>query len=140
MPQESSNPKLVAAMQTLEALATSTGEPSLRDGILHFGDASVPRPDFVIVSQVQDDHDAYATLFVADGDSFTRAATNIYSDGVRAVGTELDPDGPVIGQLRNGESYAGPAQILDRDYDTFYRPILDSSQSVIGAYLVAEPI
>jgi len=135
-----SNANLMKAMDELQTQAGATGDPSLRDGVLHFGEQAIPRPDFAIVNAVQEKHGTFATLFVAQGDSFVRAATNIFVEGERAIGTELDPQGPVIGQLRSGLGYAGPAQILDAHYDTYYEPIFDNAQAVIGAYLVAEPI
>jgi hypothetical protein len=131
--------QLTAAMADLRARAEQHGEPSLRDGVLHFGDAAIPRPDFPIVTGVEDQFGCTVSIFVVQGDGFVRATTNIHRDEVRALGTELDPTGPVIGPISGGESYRGPADILGVMHDTYYEPIVDGGGTVIGAFLVGYP-
>ncbi|MGA7329443.1 MAG: Cache 3/Cache 2 fusion domain-containing protein [Rhodomicrobium sp.] len=64
-------------------------------------------------------------------------ATNVKKDdGSRAVGTILDPNGRVIGSIRNNEPYYGEATILGKAYMTAYEPIRDSGGNVIGIYYV----
>ena len=57
-------------------------------------------------------------------------------DGSRAIGTVLDPKGPVIAVIRKGEGYYGDANILGKPYVTGYEPIRDPGNSVIGIYFV----
>ena len=57
-------------------------------------------------------------------------------DGSRAIGTVLDPKGPVIGVIRKGEAYYGDANILGKPYMTGYEPIRDAQNTVIGVYFV----
>jgi len=130
---------LTAAMAELRERAEQNGAPSLQDGALYFGSTAIPRPDFEIVTSVHTGHGCTATIFVAAGDGFERAATTIIRDGERAVGTELDPAGPVIGPIRAGQSYRGPADILGVVHDTYYEPIIDADGVVIGAFLVGFP-
>lgn len=76
-----------------------------------------------------------ATLFTLDEATkgYIRRTTNIIKpDGQRAVGTPLDPTGAVYSALVKGETYRGQAAILGTDYYTIYKPIINSSGSVIG--------
>ena len=130
---------LTAAIAELRERAEQHGAPSLQDGVLYFGDTAIPKPDFEIVTSVYTGHGCTATIFVAAGDGFARATTTLVRDGDRAVGTELDPAGPVIGPIRAGQSYRGPADILGVMHDTYYEPIIDADGAVIGAYLVGFP-
>ncbi len=130
---------LMAAMAELRSRAEHYGDPSLRDGVLTFGDTAMPPPGFPIVSGTEDAFGCAASIFAATGDGFVRATTSIHRDGVRVLRTELDPEGPVIGPLRRGEAYRGPAEILGVMTDTYYEPILDGDGAVIGAYYVGVP-
>jgi len=131
--------ELKAAMAGLRTRAEKYGLPSLRDGVLYFGEQAIPPPEFPIVTGVEDEFGCTATIFVAQGGGFMRATTNIHRDGVRALGTELDPTGPVIGPIARGESYRGSADILGVMHDTYYEPIVDGGGAVIGAYFVGFP-
>jgi Cache 3/Cache 2 fusion domain len=71
------------------------------------------------------------------GDEYVRVATNVKKDdGSRAIGTILDPNGPVIAMIKKGEAYYGDATILGKPYVTGYDPIRDASGNVIGIYYV----
>ena len=126
-------------MAGLRSRAEQHGAPALRDGVLYFGEEAIPRPEFPIVAGVEDEFGCTASIFVAQGGGFVRATTNIHRDEVRALGTELDPTGPVIGPIMRGESYQGPADILGVMHDTYYEPIVADGGAVIGAYLVGFP-
>jgi len=130
---------LAAAMTELRERAEQHGEPSLQDGVLFFGDTAIPKPDFEIVTAVHTGFGCTATIFKADGEGFVRVATTIIRDGDRAVGTDLDPQGPAIGPIRDGQSYQGAADILGVLHDTRYEPIIDAGGAVIGAFLVGFP-
>ena len=72
-----------------------------------------------------------------NGEEYVRVATNVKKDdGSRAIGTILDPNGPVIAMIRKGEPYYGEATILGKSYVTGYDPIRDASGNVIGIYYV----
>jgi hypothetical protein len=83
------------------------------------------------------EHGGTATLFVKAGDEYIRVSTNVKKDdGSRAIGTILDPSGPVIAKIKKGEAYYGEATILGKPYVTGYDPIKDGSGEVIGIYYV----
>jgi hypothetical protein len=89
------------------------------------------------VDDVVKQYGGTATLFVRTGDEYVRVATNVMKDdGSRALGTILDPQGPAIERIRNGEAFYGDATILGKPYMTGYEPIRDSSGKVIGIYYV----
>ncbi len=78
-----------------------------------------------------------ATLFSRTGDDFVRVSTNVKKeDGSRAIGTQLDPNGPVIVEIRKNRPFYGVVDILGNPYVTGYEPILDESRKVIGIWYV----
>ena len=90
-----------------------------------------------VVDAVAKENGGVATLFVKAGDEYVRVATTVRKeDGSSAIGTTLDPTGPVIAKINKGESYYGDASILGEPYVTGYEPIKDASGKVIGIYLV----
>ncbi|MEM6711667.1 MAG: methyl-accepting chemotaxis protein [Pseudomonadota bacterium] len=80
-----------------------------------------------------------ATLFAfeADNGDFWRRTTNIIKpDGERAVGTQLGTSGAVFPVVAGGETFAGEANILGKDYFTIYEPVFDTNNRVIGILYV----
>ena len=79
-----------------------------------------------------------ATLFSRQGNDFVRISTNVKkADGSRAIGTLLDPNGPVIASIRQGASFYGVVDILGNPYVTGYDPIFDEAHdAVIGIWYV----
>ena len=77
-----------------------------------------------------------ATFFVRKGEEFIRISTDVMLDGHRALGTDLDPNGPAIIAIRKGEPFYGNVDILGKPYETGYEPIKNSSGEIIGAYYV----
>ena len=103
---------------------------------LWFGDSEMNN-NFDIVDRVVKETGGTATLFVRSGDDYVRVSTNIRkSDGSRAVGTILDPNGPAIQKIKAGQAFYGEATILGLPYVTGYEPIKDASDRVIGIYYV----
>jgi hypothetical protein len=80
--------------------------------------------------------DTSATVFVKHDAKFIRISTNVMREGKRAIGTELDPNGPVYPLISKGQSYYGKADILGTPYETGYEPIVDEKNQVIGIYFV----
>ncbi|NSL54232.1 methyl-accepting chemotaxis protein [Uliginosibacterium aquaticum] len=75
---------------------------------------------------------AVATLFVKDGDDFTRLATSVKdAAGKRAVGTRLDHAHPAYAPALAGQAYTGRAKLFGRDYITRYIPLIENGR-VIG--------
>jgi methyl-accepting chemotaxis protein len=79
-----------------------------------------------------------ATIFSRSGENFVRISTNVKKDdGTRAIGTQLDPNGPVIAQIRKDDSFYGVVDILGTPYVTGYEPIFSAGGgSVIGIWYV----
>ncbi len=136
---------ITAALHVLRIEAQRFGPPSVRpvagpDGrerpMLFFGEHAMGG-DLSVVDHVTSIMGGTATLFVREGDRFSRVTTNVKNpDGSRAVDTELDPRGPAIGPLREGRAFYGVVEVLGKPYITGYEPILDASGAVIGAYYV----
>jgi hypothetical protein len=137
--------KVQASMAALKAKTAKLGPPRI-EGTAAVADKDVPalyfgttkmNNNFDVVDEVVKEVGGTATLFVKAGDEYVRVATNVKKiDGSRAVGTILDPNGPVIAVIRTGQAYYGDATILGKPYTTGYDPILDASGSVIGIYYV----
>jgi hypothetical protein len=103
---------------------------------LYFGTTKINN-NFEVVDEVVKENGGTATLFVKAGNDYIRVATNVKKDdGSRAIGTVLDPNGPVFPIIQKGEAYYGDATILSKPYVTGYEPIRDASGKVIGIYYV----
>jgi hypothetical protein len=137
--------KVKGSMAVLQAKTAKLGTPRIEgtDPVagkdvpaLYFGTTKM-NSFFDVVDEVVKETGGTATLFVKSGDEYVRVATNVKKDdGSRAIGTILDPNGPVIVVIRKGEAYYGDATILGKPYVTGYEPIRDSSGAVIGIYYV----
>jgi hypothetical protein len=142
---DSNMDKVHASMAALKAETAKLGPPKIEGTeavggkeapALYFGTTKMNN-DFDVVDEVAKENGGTATLFVKSGDEYVRVATNVKkSDGSRAIGTILDPNGKVIKVIRKGEAYYGDAMILGKSYVTGYEPIRDASGSVIGIYYV----
>ena len=107
------------------------------DGTL--GDVVWPQiPDFddhTMIDDVGGQTGETATIFRLDPElgQFMRVTTNVKRpDGTRAVGTPLDPTGPVHAAMLEGRTYSGTTTILDHPYLTLYVPIRDQQGQVNG--------
>lgn len=126
---------LEEAMVALEAGAARLGAPSASGGVLSFGSTQV-NGDVTLVDAITREFGCTATLFVRQGSDFVRVSTSVMKEGKRAVGTQLDPQGPVIGEVRQGRAFAGNVDILGARYETIYEPIVDAQGKVVGVYYV----
>lgn len=139
------NDDVVKAMSTLMSEAEKLGKPRLQGAHpvagralsgLYFGDSLINN-NFEVVDRVVSRHGGTATLFVKDGEDFVRVSTNVAKDdGARALGTVLDPRGPVITAIRRGSAYYGATTILGKQYFTAYEPIYASAENIVGVYYV----
>ncbi len=89
--------------------------------------------------------DATFTVFqkMNDQGDMLRVATSIQTlDGNRAIGTyipAINPDGTpnkVISKILNKEEYRGSAFVVNKVYQTLYKPLLDNAGEVIGILYV----
>ncbi|MDP5241378.1 Cache 3/Cache 2 fusion domain-containing protein [Uliginosibacterium sp. 31-16] len=75
---------------------------------------------------------AVATLFVREGEDFTRVATSLKdAQGQRATGTQLDHKHPAYELTLAGKPYTGRAKLFGRDYIVRYVPLTENGR-VIG--------
>jgi len=131
--------KAKEAMKLLQSKLAAYGAPHIEGMNLFFGERKI-NDDFAAVDAVKEALGVNATVFMKQEAKFIRVSTNVIRDGKRALGTELDPKGPVYPLINKGESYYGKADILGKPYETGYEPILDANKQVIGAYFVGSPI
>lgn len=90
-----------------------------------------------LVDNITDIENGTATIFVKDNDTFIRVTTNVMNQQQqRAIGSQLDPNGAVIEQLKAGNPFYGIVDILGSPYITGYEPITNDKQQVIGAWYV----
>jgi methyl-accepting chemotaxis protein len=93
--------------------------------------------DFSIPDQFLERSGAITTVFARSGDDFVRVTTSLKKqDGSRAIGTQLDRQGPAYALLLAGKSYTGLATLFGKRYITQYKPVTKASGRVIGALFV----
>lgn len=117
----------------MRAMAAELGKPSHVEDVLYFGTTQI-NENFEIVDAIQAKYGCTATFFEKQGDMFVRVSTDVMHEGKRAVGTVLDPDGPVIVKIRKGKPFYGTVDILGDMYETGYEPIIDEKGEIIGVY------
>ena len=95
---------------------------------------------YALVDRISKRFSSTATIFVRDGNDFTRIVTTVKKDdGTRADGTKLGADSKAYQSAINGRSYKGEANILGKSYLTLYQPLLNSKGEVIGILYVGIP-
>ncbi len=127
--------KVKESMKTMKAEAAKLGKPRLEGENLYFGTSKI-NGDFTLVDDIKTKHGATSTFFVKKGNGFVRVSTNVMKEGKRAVGTPLDPSGPAIAAIRQGNAYYGIVDILGKLFDTAYEPIKADNGEIIGIYYV----
>lgn len=123
------------ALNVMKERAAKLGEPSLVNDSLFFGPSNLNN-NFELVDALQAQFGCTATFFIKRGQSFIRISTDVMQDGHRALGTELDPSGPVIGLIKEGKPFYGTVDILGSQYETGYEPIKNAEGEVIGIYYI----
>lgn len=141
--------RVETAMKILKQQTSSLGTPHTGRTVL-VGKESVPnvlfggRPQantFELVDHVNGLTGAAATIFSRRDGDFVRISTNVKKgDGMRAVGTLLDPKGKAIAAIRRGESFSGVVDILGKPFITSYEPMKDAAGTVIGIWYVGYQI
>jgi hypothetical protein len=125
-----------ASMAALKDKTAKLGPAHVEGTNLQFGTTKM-NDSSEVVDEVVKEHGGTATMFMKSGNDYVRVATNVKKDdGSRAVGTVLDPNGPVFPMIQKGEAYYGDATILGKPYTTGYDPIRDASGKIIGIYYV----
>ncbi|MBO1265392.1 methyl-accepting chemotaxis protein [Proteiniclasticum sp. SCR006] len=107
------------------------GQWSLKDGVLYKGNAKI-NENYDFVDDFTNGTQILATLFAVD----TRVSTSIRGeDTKRVVGTKASEE-VVQKVLVEGEVYSGHADILGTSSQTYYVPIRNGANEVIGMWFV----
>ena len=134
-----------ASLEILRMLAAENGPATLdTDGngqpLLRFGGEAVGVND-ALVSKVRGLMGGEATIFARRNNDFVRVSTTITDKkGNSAIGTLLDPAGPVSRRLLQGEGYSGIVDVMGHPYISAYEVIRDGQGAVIGAFFIGYPI
>ncbi len=129
------SPKIKTAMTAMKEEAAKLGAPKVDGASLLFGSSKM-NDNYDLVDSLKAKFGCTATFFVKKGDAFVRISTNVMKEGKRAVGTPLDPSGPAIAAIRQGNAYYGIVDILGKLYDTGYEPIKNAGGEIIGVYYI----
>ncbi|WP_300761456.1 Cache 3/Cache 2 fusion domain-containing protein [Helicobacter sp. UBA3407] len=83
-----------------------------------------------------------ATIFVKDDEGdFTRLATSLRDlEGNRVLGTQLGKSHPAFEKLNQKQTFIGRIKLFGKNYMSIYSPIIDSTDSVIGALFIAHDL
>jgi hypothetical protein len=130
-------------MKTLKNQAKGIGSPQI-EGETSFLGSYIPNlmigdhviaENYEIVDRVKEIAGGTATIFLKNGSEYLRISTNVQkSNGERAIGTILNPNGRAIKNIQNQEAYYGLVNILEKPYLTGYEPIIDESGNTIGIW------
>ncbi len=130
-------PKVKAAMAEMKLQAGKLGAPKIDGDSLFLGTTKM-NGYFELVDALKSKFGGTATIFIKKGNGYIRITTNVMKDGNRAVGTQLDPSGPAIAAIRQGNAYYGIVDILGKLYDTGYEPIKTAKGEIVGIYYVGQ--
>jgi methyl-accepting chemotaxis protein len=119
----------------------SVSLPSLKVGNTNFSQNFSMEQKTPIIDDVESHYEGTYTIFqrMNDQGDMLRIATNVETlDNRRAIGTyipAINPDGnpnPVLSDILKGKAYKGTAFVVNKWYQTLYRPLKDNSGRVIG--------
>ncbi len=124
--------------------AATVALPKLEFGGQWLGQITDPQTFTPIVDDISGQVGCAFTVFqkMNDAGDMLRIATNVQSDGRRAIGTYIPargPDGqpnPVISAVLGGQRYVGRAFVVDAWYLTAYAPLLDHGGALVGMAFV----
>ncbi|PAF19113.1 methyl-accepting chemotaxis protein [Terribacillus saccharophilus] len=110
--------------------AVHPGSWEIRDGALYKGETKM-NDNFDLVDRIGELTGDTVTIFQQD----TRVATNVMTDGERAVGTQVSAE---VKQsvIEKEENYYGEAEVVGNSYQTAYSPIKNDQGEVVGIWYV----
>lgn len=116
----------------IEGVHTVAGKPV---PALFFGDRKINN-NYDVVDAVRKAHGATATVFVKDGEEFTRVSTNVLTpEGKRGVGTQLARN-QAYEAISKGEQFCGVVDVLGTPYDSCYNPLKGADGKVVAVTYV----
>jgi methyl-accepting chemotaxis protein len=110
--------------------AVHPGSWEIRDGTLYKGETKM-NDNYDLVDQIGELTGDTVTIFQQD----TRVATNVMTDGERAVGTQVS-DTVKQAVIEKEENYYGEAEVVGNSYQTAYSPIKNDQGEVVGIWYV----
>jgi methyl-accepting chemotaxis protein WspA len=113
--------------------------PEMKLGGIWFGQNTNPSVPTPLVDGVKQLVGGTCTIFQRMNDSgdMLRVATNIEkADGQRAIGTYIPSSSPVVQAVLGGQTYRGPAYVVNAWYISAYEPLYDSTNRVVGMLYV----
>lgn len=129
-----------ATIDALDARLAKIGAPKIEGTektgevvapVMFFGTRKINN-NFDVVDEIKKTTGATATVFVKNGEEFTRVSTNILTpEGKRGVGTNL-ARAKAYAAVSKGEKFCGPVDVLGTPFDACYNPIMDKAGAVIG--------
>ena len=131
---------LGGALQTVLASGPVRLEPAKGDALptLWLQDRKL-EAGFPAVDRFTQDTGAVVTVFVRNGDEFTRVATSVRNEkGDRVIGTRLAHESPAYPRVLKNQAYTGRTRLFGRDYMTHYRPLLDDAGQLVGVLFVGK--
>ncbi len=137
--QTAASAKIKEAMTAMKEESAKMGEARAEGGNLFFGTTRI-NDNFELVDSLKSRFGGTATFFVKEGSAFMRISTNVMTGGKRAIGTPLDPSGPAIAAIRQGQAFYGIVDILGKMYDTGYEPIINPAGETVGIYYVGHSL
>lgn len=130
-----------ATIMQLDARLAKIGEAKI-EGTTKTGDVTVPglyfgsrkiNGNFDVVDEIKKSTGATATVFVRNGEEFTRVSTNVLTpEGKRGIGTNL-ARAKAYDALNKGEKFCGQVDVLGTPFDACYAPIKDKAGKLLGA-------
>ncbi|MEF2966753.1 methyl-accepting chemotaxis protein [Paenibacillus sp. M1] len=106
------------------------GDWDIRDGLLFKGDIKI-NDNSELVDQIGEATGDTVTIFQKN----VRVATNVMSEGQRAVGTTVSQR-VADAVLTRGEKFSGKAEVLGQTYQAAYEPIKNAGGETIGIFYV----
>ncbi len=107
------------------------GEWSVKEGELYKGNVNL-NENYEAIDEFTSKTNVLATIFLND----TRITTNVVDEkGTRQINTQAS-EAVIQKVLKEGKEHIGSAVILGRSAETYYIPIKDSQNNVIGMWFV----
>ncbi len=129
-----------ATIAALDARLAKIGEPKI-EGSEKTGEVTAPgmyfgtrkiNGNFDVVDEIKKSTGATATVFVKNGEEFTRVSTNVLTpEGKRGIGTNL-ARAKAYEAVSKGQQFCGSVDVLGTPFDACYNPVKDKSGKVIG--------
>lgn len=92
-----------------------------------------------LIEQISEQLDEQVSIYIKEGDTFSRYLTSINdpSTGATITNTQLDPSSDTYRTVINDETYVGTIDLLGNTYISAYQPLKNESGETIGLLSIA---